>query len=99
MDEMEPDKHRNGKKGGGREVNQTLAFQMVLQIIVGFSTFQVSQSLEILKYLLIQHMYPSTCTTNGQENTMYEQNSLHENYQNQNSLKTRTRFICEFPPS
>lgn len=75
---------------GGGEVNQTLAFQMVnvLQIIVGFSTFQVSQSLEILKYLLIQHMYPST--SNGQENTMYEQNSLHENYQNQNSLKTCT---------
>lgn len=88
MDEMQPDKHRNGKKGGG--VNQTLAFQMVhvLQIIVGFSTFQVSQSLEILKYVLIQHMYPST--NNGQENTMFEQNSLHENYQNQNSLMTCT---------
>lgn len=95
MDEMQPDKHINGKKGEG--VNQTLAFQMVLQIIVSFSTFQVSQSLEILKYLLIQHMYPST--SNGQENTMFEQNSLHENYQNQNSLKTHTRFICEFPPS
>lgn len=96
---MQPDEHRNGKKGEGRGggVNQTLPFLMVLQIIVGFSTFQVSQSLEILKYLLIQHMYPST--SNGQENTMYEQNSLHENYQNQNSLKTRTRFICEFPPS
>lgn len=72
MDEMQPDKHRNGKNGGGG-VNHTLPFQMVLQIIVGFSTFQVSQSLEILKYLLIQHMYPST--SNGRENTMYEQNS------------------------
>lgn len=89
MDEMQPDKHRNGKKGEGwGGVNQTLPFQMVLQIIVGFSSFQVSQSLEISKYVLIQHMYPST--NNGQENTMFEQNSLHENYQNQNSLKTRT---------
>lgn len=99
MDEMQPEKHRSGKKGEGRGggVNQTLPFHMVLQIIVGFSSFQVSQSLEISKYVLIQHMYPST--NNGQENTLYEQNSLHENYQNQNSLKTRTRFICEFPPS
>lgn len=89
MDEMQPDKHRNGKNGGGGgEVNQTLAFQMVLQIIVSFSTFQVSQSLEILKYVLIQHIYPST--GKGQETTMFEQNSLHENYQNQNSLKTCT---------
>lgn len=74
-----------------------LHFQMVLQIIVGFSTFQVSQSLEILKYVLIQHIYPST--GKGQEETMFEQNSLHENYQNQNSLMTRTQFICEFPLS
>lgn len=86
MDEMQPDKHINGKKGEG--VNQTLPFQMVLQIIVSFSTFQVSQSLEILKYVLIQHIYPST--GKGQENTMFEQNSLHENYQNPNSLKTCT---------
>lgn len=75
-----------GRMGGGG--NQTLPFHMVLQIIVGFSSFQVSQSLEILKYVLIQHIYPRT--SNGQENTMYEQNSLHENYQNQNSLKTCT---------
>lgn len=57
-------------------------------IIVSFSTFQVSQALEILKYVLIQHIYPST--GKGQETTMFEQNSLHENYQNQNSLKTCT---------
>lgn len=75
-----------GRKGRG--VNQTLPFQMVLQIIVSFSTFQVSQSLEILKYVLIQHIYPST--GKGQETTMFEQNSLHENYQNQNSLMTCT---------
>lgn len=83
---------RRGRGGGGQS-------DITFPNGITDHSFQVSQSLEISKYVLIQHMYPSTCTTNGQENTMYEQNSLHENYQNQNSLKTRTRFICEFPPS
>lgn len=49
-----------GERGG--KVNQTLPLQMILQFIVGYtcSTFQISEFLEILKYVFIQHMYPST---------------------------------------
>lgn len=63
IDEMQLDKHKElGRRGGGAgKVNQILPLQIVpvLQIIVGYSTFQISKSLEILKYVFIQHMYPS----------------------------------------